>query len=153
MTAPTRGFGLTRPRPFSASSIARARRRWSVSVFNVILTPEDTQREGDACEPWLAQALLAVELVHAHFRTREPVLARVVVDRPVEAEADRPRSGAVRAEVEHERAVLVERGVVRDGHRLLGLDVGPAGLERADHDPAVAVGDVLVQEVRAQRAL
>src|SRR5258708_21328525 len=45
------------------------------SDLNVILTPEDTQREGDACEPWLAQALLAVELVHAHFRTREPVLA------------------------------------------------------------------------------
>src|SRR4051794_36524871 len=145
ITAPTTGFGLTRPTPRSASSIARARCWWSVSV-------RCTQESLGAGT--IAAASSAFQAVDAHVRSWARVGERVEVERPVEVERHRPRAAAVRRGVEDEVGAALELAVVRDrAGDLGGRRLGAAALGRAAHHVAVALALVAVDQPREQRAL
>src|SRR4051794_38871248 len=124
-TAPTRGFGCTRPRPLPASSTARCRYCASMSVST-----------GTSFS--LRRACTVPEPVHGHVRAGPRVGQRVEVERPVEVEGHRPAPLRVRRRVKDDVRASLQLPVVRDGSRnLLGLGLRTAALGRADDDPAV----------------
>src|SRR3954447_1320982 len=154
--------------------MARASSVWSVAVAAFMTTPSRIRRRtpaaaiaspapvcaGDpalARSPTLSGAALAdlpVELVDGHRRPRALVVERVVVERPVEVEGDRPLALLVGRRAEGDRAAGAQPAVVGDRARhLVRLGEGAAGLRRAADDPAVAAALELVDEVRPQRAL
>src|ERR1700745_3262788 len=84
ITAPTSGLGFTAPAPLPASSIARARYDWSVSVR----TDMSFQGKPAPGPPRSTRAARAVQTVDGELRARPLVGERVVVEAPVEAERD-----------------------------------------------------------------
>src|SRR3954468_11259434 len=130
MTAPTTGLGLTRPMPRSASSIARARWMWSLSV-------RCTKK---SLGPAVRRAAAFAQPVDRHLGSRPRVRERIEVERPVEVELDRLCAAAVRARVEDDVRAALERLVVGDRLRdLLRRRVGSPALGRAADDVAPAL--------------
>src|SRR4051812_4041876 len=120
-SAPTIGFGDTRPRPPSASSIARARCVWSVWSCGVTWTKEDI--------PDLA--LTSRKLVDLHFRAHAVDAERIGVEGEVVGELLAAPRGSARV---HELRVAAQRPVVADGvGDRLGLGERAAVLGRAGH--------------------
>src|SRR4051794_39853381 len=143
-TAPTTGLGLTRPAPRSASSIARARWTWSLSV-------RCTEK---SLGPTTRRAATVSQPVDGHLRAGPRVGQRVEVERPVEVELHRRRAAPVRARVEDDVGAALERLVVRDRLRhLLRRDVRAPALRRAADDVAPAFLLVAVDEAGKERAL
>src|SRR4051812_32058849 len=111
MTAPTTGLGLTLPTPRSASSIARARCSWSVSVRCTGRLSLDQPRVGplrQAVRPFRSlPAPPALQPVDLHDRPGALVGQRVEVEGPVEVERHRARALAVGRGLEGERRALL----------------------------------------------
>src|SRR3954451_21077013 len=140
-TAPTSGFGVVRPRPPSASSIARARWMWSVcssvvKALRRILTGESTPAQS-------ADGDLGTQAI-----VREGI--RVV--REIERElADRP---GTRADAVQDVAAALQGAVVGDRSRHgVRLAQRPSHLRRAGEHVAVAAARVAVEHAGTERAL
>ena len=145
-TAPTSGFGLTRPRPPSRE----LDRPGEVQLVGL-------QERGQGVKEDIALQPLSSaprQPVDDDLGAGARVGERVEVERDVEGERHRPGASLVRARAVDDLAAPAQHVVVAQRVRdLLGLGVGAAGLRRAGHDPAVAAALVGPDQLRAGGAL
>src|SRR3954453_9623322 len=144
MTAPTSGFGVVRPRPPSASSIARA--RWTASVCRSVLT---TSLEHIDCP-------VNNHSTQAPYLDLGPgscVAERIAVVGGVEREIADGTAAAERADPVEQLAALLERAGARDRlPRRLRIGERAAPLDRARGSHAVLATRIPVEHRRTQRA-
>src|SRR3954471_2437929 len=141
-TAPTSGFGVVRPRPPSASSIARARCTWSVcSSVVTTASPRILTRESTSA---------ATEPADRDLRPQAIVCERGGVVGEIEGEG----AGRAGTHAVQDRAAALERAVVGDGIRHgVRLAQRAAHLRRAGEHVAVAAARIAVEHGWAERAL
>src|SRR4051812_27407126 len=138
-TAPTSGLGLVRPRPCSASSMARASGAWS--VCSSVVTWDAGYSPAATCS--------AAEPVDHDLGARALERERVGIERKVEGEAAHGLARGV-----DDASAAAQGGVVAQRLRdRPGLGERAPELRRARQHPAVALVGVLAHELGEQGPL